>query len=312
MKRFLMHLGIWLFVAGALSYVLDALITTGLLKTDIRKYAVWNDIYNGEIDADLLVVGSSRAWCGFNTYILDSLLDCNSYNLGFDGHPFDAQLVRYDTYRRFNSKPSVILLNTEFLSTLHNSAEFQYEREQFFPFIHDSVLIGAFAKAKHISWLERHVPLLRYFGYREDMENGIKSFFGKKVFFDGGMHKGFRGNNFEWNRASLEEDTIRPAEIDWDVVPRLDGFVRRSSDEGIKVIFVKSPVYRPLMDHFSGIPVTDSIFTSIADRYHIPILDYYYSPIGLDSANFCNPSHLNAKGAELFTTELCRDLKDIL
>ena len=312
MKRFLIHLGIWLFVAGALSFALDAMITTGLRKTEIRKYAVWNDIYKGEINADLVVVGSSRAWCGFNTYILDSFLNCNSYNLGFDGHPLDAQLVRYETYRRFNPKPSVILLNTEFLSTLHNSAEFQYEREQFFPFINDSELIDAFSQAKHISWLERHVPLLRYFGYREDMENGIKSFFGEKEFFDGGMHKGYRGNNFAWDRASLKEDKVRPVEIDWDIVPQLDSFVKRSSDEGIQVIFVKSPVYRPLMDHFSGIEVIDSIYTSIADRYHVPILNYYYSPIGLDSTNFCNPSHLNKKGAELFTTELCGDLKDIL
>lgn len=312
MRRFLIHLGIWLVVAGVLSFALDAMITTGLRKTDIRKYAVWNDIYRGGIDAGLLVVGSSRAWCGFNTYILDSLLDLNSYNLGFDGHPLDAQLVRYDTYRRFNSKPSVILLNTEFLSTLHNSADFQYEREQFFPYINDSELIDAFAKAKHISWLERHIPLLRFFGYREDMENGIQSFFGVKVFFDGGMHKGYRGNNFAWDRASLKEDMVRPVEIDWDVVPQLDGFVKQSSDEGIQVVFVKSPVYRPLMDHFSGIAITDSIYTSIADRYHVPILDYYYSLIGLDSTNFCNPSHLNKKGAELFTTELCEDLKGIL
>lgn len=312
MKRFLIHLGIWLSVAWILSFAVDAMITTGLRKTGLRKYVVWNDIYKGNINADLLVIGSSRAWCGYNTFILDSLLDCNSYNLGLDGHPLDAQLIRYKTYRRFNIRPSIILVNTEFLSTLSSSAESQYEREQFFPYIDDSELIDAFAKAKHISWFERHIPLLRYFGYRKDTENGIASFFGREESFDVGMHKGYRGNNRIWNRASLNEKTIRPVEIDEGIVAQLDDFVRESSEEGIRVVFVKSPVYQPLYDHFSGIPVTDSIYSSIADKYHIPVLDYYESPIGQDSTYFYNPSHLNEKGAELFTTELCGDLKDIL
>lgn len=181
MKRFLIHLAFWLLFASIAAVFFDVMISSGLKKTDIRKYSVWNDIYKGDINAEVLVIGSSRAWCGYNTFILDSLLECNSYNLGLDGHPFDAQLIRYKTYRRFNLKPSLIIVNTDFLSSLHNSAESQYEREQYFPYINDSILINSIAEVKHITWLERHVPLIRYFGYREDIADGLESFLGEKV-----------------------------------------------------------------------------------------------------------------------------------
>lgn len=312
MKRFLIHMAIWMSFVFVVAIVLDVLISSGLRKTDIRKYSVWNDIYKGGINADLLVIGSSRAWCSYSTFILDSLLDCNSYNLGLDGHTFDAQLIRYNTYRRFNSKPSLVLVNTDFLSTLSNSADPRYEREQFFPYIRDSRLINSVAKDKHITWLERYLPLLRYFGYRDDIENGIEAFGGKRVFSDGGMHKGYRGNDYIWDQASLKNDTVRNVKIDWRIAAQLDSFVNDSFNEGVMTVFVKSPVYRPLLDHFTGIAQTDSIFDAIAEKHHIPVLDFYSSPIGLDSSFFYNPSHLNKKGSEVFTKELCKALLGIL
>ncbi len=118
MKRFLIQFAIWLGIAFVVAILIDLMISSGLRKTDIRKYAVWNDIYKGGLHSDLIVIGSSRAWCGYNTYILDSLLNCDSYNLGIDGHGIEYQILRYDTYCRYNNPPQVVLVNIDFLSTL--------------------------------------------------------------------------------------------------------------------------------------------------------------------------------------------------
>ena len=313
MKRFIKGLMIMCLLTYAFAFLLDACITTGLRRTDIRKYAVWNDIYNKEINADLVVIGSSRVWCGYNTYLLDSLLCCNSYNLGIDGHPLDFQLIRYNTYRRFNRAPEVLLINVDFLSTLHNTADPQYEREQFFPYVCDKTLMSLVSETKHISVLDRFVPLYRYYGYREEIENGIASFFGKKSFKDGGLHKGFRGEESVWEGSRVStKDTIMYATINTDVIDLLDSFVSSACDEGISVFFVKSPVYIPLFSRFGNVTETDSIFNGIAGKYNVPVLDYYYSDVSADSTNFTNSSHLNGRGAELFTIELCRDLGDYL
>ena len=312
MKRFVIRFCIWIGIALVVAIPIDAAISSGLRKTDIRKYSVWNDIYQGNLHPDLLVIGSSRAWCGYNTYIMDSVLNCDSYNLGLDGHCIDFQIIRYDTYCRYNQKPKVVVLNTEFMSTLGVSAESPYEREQFFPYINDKELISRVSEAKKITWLDRHIPLLRYFGYRDEFETGIKACFGKTDFFDGGMHKGYRGNEYGWSRGTiLSKDTLVSASIDYETVNMLDDFAKRLVDDGIKVVFVKSPVYHPLMEKFTNIEESDSIFAFISKRYNIPILDYYESWINRDSTNFYNPSHLNKKGSELFTFELCKDLDSL-
>ena len=312
MKQFVYRLGIWIVLVFVSAIAVDYMITAGLKKTDIRKYSVWNDIFRGGLDADLIVVGSSQAWCGYNTYILDSVLKLNSYNLGFDGHPIDYQLIRYDTYRRFNSKPKVVLINTVFWSTLGITAHEQYEREQFFPYIDDDTLISLVAKDKRITWFDRHLPLYRYFGYREDIENGIASFFGKTQFRYGGMHKGYKGKVDKWNRGPiLSKDTLVDQSICYEAVDMLDSFTKTSCEEGMEVVFVKSPFYYPVRARFANISQIDSLYESISKKYGIPILDYSFSSVAMDSGNFVNPSHLNKRGAELFTMELCHDLDSI-
>ena len=261
------------------SILVDWMVSSGLRKTDIRRYAVWNDIYGGEINADLVVLGNSQAWGSYNTFIMDSMLGLNTYNLGIDGHTLRYQLIRYETYRRFNPQPKVILLNVCFFGTFSIMADEAYDREQFFPYINDETLISQVAEAKHITWLDRHLPLYRYFGYREDFENGVSAFWGNSDFQDGGMHKGFRGNDNSWSSEGIPEK----------VCDSID----------------------PILEHVGNLRESDSIFETVAGRYNMPILDFYHSDISRDSTNYYNYSHLNSKGAELFTIELCRKLDSI-
>jgi hypothetical protein len=312
MKKFLIQFGIFIGIALILAIPIDTIISNGLRKTDIRKYSTWNDIYTGNLHSDVIIIGSSRAWSGYNTYILDSVLNCDSYNLGIDGHCIDFQVIRYNTYKRYNSTPKLVLINTDFLSTLGIPADSSYEREQFFPYIHDDILISQVAEAKRLTWIDRKFPLVRYFGYREDFENGISSFFGKTDFFDGRMHKGYRGNNNAWNRGTiLTKDTLASASIDNKTAAILDSFSQQLRNERIQIVFVKSPVYYPLIEKFTNIDMTDSVFNTIAQKHAIPILNYYDSDISRDSTNFYNPSHLNKKGSELFTFQLCHDLDSL-
>lgn len=312
MKRFLFRFCIWISIAFVFAVAVDFMITTGLKKSDIRKYSTWNDIYKGGLDADLVVIGSSQAWCGYSTYILDTVLNLNSYNLGFDGHPIDYQILRYSTYRRFNSKPKVILINTVFWSTLGITAAEQYEREQFFPYITDDTLISLVKDVKKITWFDRHLPLYRYFGYREDFENGISSFLGETQFYYGGMHKGFKSKNESWDQGPiLSKDTLITQTVKEEAVSILDSFTKESCQKGIKVVFVKSPIYYPLTTKFTNVSEIDSVYESISQKYGVPILDYSHSTITMDSSYFVNPTHLNTKGAEAFTFKLCHDLDSI-
>ena len=309
MKKFLVRFLIWLTILFLASVLVDWMVSSGLRKTDIRRYAVWNDIYGSEIDADLVVIGNSQAWCSYNTFIMDSMLGFNTYNLGIDGHSLHFQLIRYETYRRFNPKPKVILLNVCYFGTFSIMADEAYDREQFFPYIDDRTLMSQVAETKHITWVDRYIPLCRYFGYQKDLKDGMSAFFGNKDFQDGGMHKGFRGNNYSWSSKGIPEEL--GDSHDMRLVDELERFAGECDREKIKLVFVKYPMCYPVLEHIRNLRECDSIFETIAAKHNMPILDFYYSDITKDSTNYYNYGHLNRKGAKLFTIELCRELDSI-
>lgn len=312
MKKFILRFLLWLVVPFLLAALIDWMVSSGLRKTDLRKYAVWNDIYKGRMRPDLLVVGNSQAWNGYDPRLMDSILNIDSYTLSIVGHFVDYQIIQYNTYRRFNAKPKVVALNVCFIGTLGITADKQYEREQFFPYIWDDSLITLVKKDKEISFVDRYLPLCRYFGYRDEMEEGIKAFFGKTEFFDGNMYKGYRGDPSPFSRGEiLPKEEMNTNVYDDNAVEMFDSFVRQMCDEGIGVVFVKYPIYYPLRAKFTNIKESDSIFETVSKRYDVPILDFSCSTLSKDSTNYINPSHLGKKGAEVFTKEFCQRLDSL-
>lgn len=289
----------------------DYLISDGLRNSGLRKYTVWNDIYKSNLDEDIIVSGSSRAWAQYDTNILEESLRLNVYNIGIDGHPIDYQLIRYNTYIRFNRKPKYIIQNIDFATlSLSNDG---YEREQFFPYLKDRRLIKEVGKLKEISFFDRNIPLLRYYGYRDEIKNGLKSYFGKRDFiYEANLYKGYQGNEYSWDGSKLSEiDSIvfKPNE---EAVSLFCDFLIKSKNENIQVILVSAPLYKEVLGKIVNKEVMDSTFHHIATKFDLHILDYKEDEMCLDTAYFYNGTHLNKKGAELFTSKLALDLKKII
>jgi len=309
-KSFVKILFIFILLLWILAFSIDEIISIGLKKTDIRKFQAWNDIYASDIKDDVVIIGSSRAWCQYDPKILDSITGLSFYNLGIDGSPINYQIIRYNTYRRFNPKPKYIVQNVDFLTlAIRNDG---YEREQYFPYIDDDSLINVVAKDKNISFLDRYIPLVRYFGYRDIFEDGFESYFGKTVFFDGGLYKGYRGNDYQWDGSNLRNVNKINYSKDPKALKLLDEYLSKAKDENIEVIFVSAPVYDEVKKKLIDFKGMNDMYKSIADKYKLKILDYTNDSICLNKTNFYNGTHLNEKGAELFSTKLAKDLNTII
>lgn len=131
MKRFLQTILIVLVLLLAISVPFDYVFSNYLTHSKARKYVVWNDIIYDSVNADLLVLGNSRAWTQYDTYIMDSILSINSYNLGIDGGALNKQMLRYRIYEYYQSrKAKVILVNIDYHLSI--DCTIGWEREQFF------------------------------------------------------------------------------------------------------------------------------------------------------------------------------------
>ena len=53
-------------------------------------------------------------------------------------------------------------------------------------------------------------------------------------------------------------------------------------------------------------------YQSFADKYDFPVLNYTYDSLSYDTDYFYNATHLNKKGAEIFTSQLAMDLRELV
>jgi hypothetical protein len=140
---------------------------------------------------------------------------------------------------------------------------------------------------------------------------GMASFFGKDTFEDGGMHKGYRGEDIRWHGGPLIENSETYSSIDSELAKILDVFAMETSKEGIELILVKYPECYPMVEYVGNLWQSDSIFFSVSNKYSLPVLDYYYSDIAKDKSNYHDYNHLNKKGSKLFTIQLCKDVDSL-
>lgn len=282
----------------------DYIISSSLKHNHDRRFMVWTDIQKGGIDADVLIMGSSRAWVQFSPKIIDSLLHVNSYNLGIDGSHIDRQILRYDIYRAHNKKPKLILQNIDFISTL--TTKYGYEREQFFPYMFfDLKYREKVAKIEPFKWYELHVPFVRYYGYT----GLIKEAFAKRN--NDELYKGYHGFERTWDGSNLLLMDSLSFRSEPALVDAFIQYVEQGKKEGIDFVFVYAPFYVEAVKKVTNLNEMYAVFDTIANVCDVPILDYTFSYLSYDTTYFYNASHLNKNGSELFSIMLANDLDSL-
>lgn len=302
MKRFLRDILIVLSVVVIISIPMDYVLSRYLTKSKAQVYVGWNDIIFDSLKADVLVLGSSRAWVHYDTYIMDSMLHANTYNLGIDGSPLNRQMLKYSVYEHYQRKPpQVLLLNMDYWSV---GSRVGYQHHQFFPYLLNEYTRLAFAKEEPFSLGELWLPMYRY--YRQGVYSIIDE--GGR---DDGLHKGYGGRDIEWNGNEFSKVSAFHFSKDEAIEEEFDGFLKELKNQGVVVVFVLSPVYVGLTKIVENLPEFYETIGLYSDRYEIPVLDYFDDSLSYDTMYFYNAMHLNKRGAEMFTVKLCHDLDSL-
>jgi len=300
MKRFIRNIAIFGITLLIILLIEDAGTTLAFHKKTTRKYAVWNDIIHENIDADMLIMGNSRAWSQYSPQILDSILGTFTYNIGIDGSCFNRQLARYDIYRHYQkSTPKYIIQNVEFF-TLGNTLG--YEREQFMPYLMYPYFRKRICKIEPFSFGELCIPMYRYY------MNNVYDEYTKS---DYPIVKGYFGVKGVWDGSNIKETEPCRLEIDTNTLRIFTNYIEDVQQEGIRLVFVLTPLYKDVMRIILNLEEIHSIYYNLSDEYGIPILDYTNCRLSQDTMFFRNATHLNKTGAELFTTQLCHDLDSL-
>lgn len=257
---------------------------------------------SADSDYNVLICGNSRASLQYDPNILDSILDCDSYNLGFDGAPINLQMVKYDCWLRHHAHPSLCIYNID-LWTM--KAEYGKNREQLFPYFwKDKSLVRAFDRYQHYTFTEKYIPFRRYIGHRKLISGVFK---GNLTFC-----KGYYGHNWTWQHLNGRDNKdLYKCACDSAMIVAFGDFIAREQSNGVQFLFVYAPMFHTITKNNPDVPTMYAMYSQIASQFDIPILDYNHDPICQDSACFFNKMHLNRTGASIFTTQLAHDIDSL-
>ncbi len=296
MKRFLLKFAVFSLVCLTGCVGMDLLFSRRYQQSAQPLYAAWYDLMHGRVQAKVIVNGNSRAWALLSPAILDSVLNTTSYNLGIDGSAFNRQSVKYRLFRHYNPKPSLIIQNID-----HMSMEFTdgYQRSQFYPYLWNPVFRKAVTSVESIPFPDKYLPFFRYRGMPlpEDDPHTTPI-----------LYKGYHAQDLHWNGKALRNlDSFRFV-VDPRTETLFDEFLQETAKEGIRVVFVFAPFYEEGFRKIENRQEMRAFYEKYARRYNIPILDYTTLDICRDTACFYNATHMNRRGAELYSRTLAKDL----
>ena len=299
MKKFIYKTVAFVLPFWLLLTVVDYLFSQVAKETNDYAFAIesWHDVMNGDVEADVVVMGSSRALYHMNPVVMDSILGESTYNLGVDGRNLNTQINKYYIYRKRNKKPRLIIQNIDAFALKY---EVGYNKYQFFPYFWDEDMRKAYFNEEPFTAGEKYLPMYRY------IHRGLWVFLSNN---EKHLVKGFRGQNSSWNGSAFERIDSIPFVVSDTTSRRFDEYLSQVKADGIKVVFVYSPIYIGATRKMTDQKRMYATYQHYADKYDIPILDYTNMWLCYDTSYFYNAMHLNKQGADIFSDSLAHDIK---
>lgn len=309
MKKFLEKFLIFLVIIIVGSLFLDFAISKGLSDMKDYRFQSWNEIQEGNINAEIVINGNSRALSHFVPAIFDSVYKCKTYNLGFGGHPFNEQYFKYGFYINQNKPPKLVIQNVDFF-TLSDLFIIGHEREQVLPFVYNSY-IRTHLMDFGFSAAEVYLPLVRYFGYQQIIKNGLFEFFSIKKYHNKVSTQGFVAEEGNWNPYELSKLKSIKFINDSFSVGFFEKYLSELKQNNVNVVLVNSPVYYKATEKLENKEEMNNYYNDVAKKFGFKYLDFTNDSICNDSTKFVLAIHLNENGAKIFTKKLINEINKL-
>ena len=310
MKHFIKNFSLFGIVLLFVIYPLDRLFSISLSNTESGEFSVWNDIFKGKVDSELLIYGSSRAWVQVNPEILKDSLGLSVYNFGVDGHNFRLQYLRHIINADKAKKPRFIVHIVDH-ATLQKRPDL-YNLNQFLPYmLFNKTIMEYTLDYEGFELPDYYIPLIRYSANTNAMANILFSWLG--IASDNRLRvNGFKANDKKWTSDFKKaKKKIKSYKIDLDsgTIDLYQRFLNECKSDSIKVIMVYPPEYIEGQAFMEGRDNLLALYQEWADLNEIPFIDYSNDTLSFQKDKFYNVLHLNTTGSQLFSADLSKRLK---
>lgn len=176
----------------------------------------------------------------------------------------------------------------------------------------DKEMFNATKDYSGYKFFDYYVPLLRYYGKSTAIFRALKLYARPGNNLQERI-KGYKGQDSEWNsdfdkaKASMKSYRVILHRESIDLFKR---YLKECSDQNIKIILVYTPECIEGQKFVENRAEVIELYKKWSKKYKVPFYDYSQDTMSFNRTYFYNASHLNKRGAELFTSKLISKLKD--
>ncbi|MDI6786480.1 MAG: hypothetical protein QMD92_07190 [bacterium] len=111
MKKYILKICLFILIFYILDYGLSLVIREGYKKINLGIKGKLNKLYYGNIDEKVIILGSSRAVCHFNSVVMENIYKKSTYNFGIGAAPIREHHFVLDTIIKRGYLPSHVIYN---------------------------------------------------------------------------------------------------------------------------------------------------------------------------------------------------------
>ena len=320
MKQFLIKIFLFSIILWLCGFAYQSIIDKGLRQHYNDTYGDWIEVYSHNVNHDIVILGSSRAWVQVSPKIIETQTGKSCYNLGLDGARLQMQKTVWKSLLAQKNRPKLIIQVVDYFAL--NTRSNLYWKERFLPFLNYSEVYGPLSKIDSSLWIDRYMPPLRYHGYDDLNSIGWKQYFGlpllphEKATYS--KHHGFKGVDKVMTKKEAEhleskrfETLVKNDKIEFGREALLE-MIYAFKKENIPVILIYLPNYHLLRKSVKNRAGVVKMFDEVARETNSLFWDMSMDSLSYRLDLYADPLHMNAKGADLITTKLCKKINQYI
>ena len=275
------------------------MIQEGIKTANYREITKWNEVVQGGINAEILVVGSSRALVHFDCEYIEKVSGKSCYNLGFDGTTYPLQKLMLKLYLDKNEQPKEIIWSLDFHS--FSDASNFYGFEQLIPYL-SNYHVKEMLSLHKTPYYQFFIPIFRY-SYNPKMKIiGLYSFLGnysrKPI-----LKKGYRYQDKVWDSTFINFVRRHPhgKDVAFERAIYKDfEIISYELNSMLNLTWILTPYYYEAIEKISNRGKIKEYFINSSDSLNISFYDMSNNSISKNKNLFYNGSHMNQKGVNSF------------
>jgi hypothetical protein len=269
-----------------------------------RAHQKFTEILNHTLDKQIMIFGSSVAYHHFDPFIIGRKTNLSVYNMGWDGVFFVQYNGLIKEYLSYEKECKYIVIACDFDNLDKN--DLITRPDLMYAYINNPNIYASLhdIEPKKIA-LAKYVP-----GYRLTLFN--KSFY-KDIFFTGSDND---NNTLGYDPVNTDSFQVRTdktyyARYNKKIYQEFKDCIDAITAKGIKVILVMTPVYENGYGLIQNADEIKNRYKALVNQ-NVFFFDYTTVPMCRSKNCFYNYSHLNAKGASIFSDVFSNDLLSLI